>query len=183
MTQVRATLLQDGEPMVESQLVMSRLKSPNRLYDAAPAPAMTPPGECVRGLSGEGPFDHRVMIMEGTKILHDPLTSTFNQGFDHGIAEIRGWASFDDGRPIDGLALHYLIDCLPPATFPLQSAGWVPTLQLTSYVRTQPAPGAVIIRQRAQVIDGGFVDEVCEIWDSTGQLVAQGTQLAKVRFA
>ena len=41
----------------------------------------------------------------------------------------------------------------------------------------------MIIRQRALVIDAGLVDEVCEIWDSTGQLVAQGTQLAKVRFA
>jgi len=183
VTQVRATLLQDGEPMVESQVVMSRLKAPDRVYDSSMAPTMTPMGECVRGTSGEGPFAHRVMIMEGTRVLFDPLTTVFNQGFEEGVAEVRGWASFEDGRPIDALALHYLIDCMPPATFPLQSAGWVPTLQLTSYLRAHPAPGPVLVRQKAQVIDAGFVDEVCEIWDSSGRLVAQGTQLAKVRFA
>ena len=183
VTQVRATLLQDGQPLVESQLVMSRLKSPNRLYDSSPPPVMADPSACIRGESGEGPFEHRVMIMEGTAVLLDPSTANFNQGFETGVAEVRGWATFADDRPIDALAVHYLIDCLPPATFPLQSAGWVPTLQLTSYLRAHPAPGPVIIRQKAQVIDAGFVDEVCEIWDSTGQLVAQGTQLAKVRFA
>jgi hypothetical protein len=183
VTQARATLLQDGQPMVESHLVMSRLKAPDRVYDTSPPPTMADPAECIRGTSGEGPFAHRVMIMEGTAVLLDPSTAAFNQGFEAGVAEVRGWATFADGRPIDGLALHYLIDCLPPATFPLQSAGWVPTLQLTSYLRAHPAPGPVIIRQKAQVIDAGFVDEVCEIWDSTGQLVAQGTQLAKVRFA
>ena len=183
VSQVRATLLQDGQPMVESQLVMSRLKAPDRLYDSAPVPEMTPLDQCIRGESGEGPFQHRVMIMEGTRVLYDPLTAVFNQGFDDGLAEVRGWAEFEDGRAVDALALHYLIDCMPPATFPLQSAGWVPTLQLTSYLRAHPAPGPVIIRQKAQVIDAGFVDEVCEIWDSTGRLVAQGTQLAKVRFA
>ena len=55
-------------------------------------------------------------------------------------------------------------------------------MQLTSYLRALPAPGPVLIRQWVQVIDDGFVDEVCQIWDSAGRLVAQGTQLAKVRF-
>jgi len=45
-----------------------------------------------------------------------------------------------------------------------------------------PAPGPLKIRQRAQVIDGGYVDEVCDIWDSSDVLVAQATQLALVRF-
>ena len=35
---------------------------------------------------------------------------------------------------------------------------------------------------RAQVVTGGRVDEVCEIWDSADRLVAQATQLAAVRF-
>jgi hypothetical protein len=114
-------------------------------------------------------------------MLMDPVTLDWSQGLD-GSGELRGWASFADERPIDALSLLYLVDCFPPATFPLGSSGWVPTVSLTAYVRSLPAPGAVRVRQRVQVIENGFVDEVCEIWDAEGVLVAQGTQLAKVRF-
>lgn len=120
--------------------------------------------------------------MDEVEILMDPATMDWSMGLD-GIGELRGWVRFPDDRPVDATSLTLLIDCFPPATFPLGSSGWVPTLQLTSYVRALPAPGPVKIRQRVQVIEGGFVDEVCEIWDSTDQLVAQGTQLAMVRFA
>jgi acyl-CoA thioesterase len=183
ISQVRVVLEQDGVAMVESQLVLSKHKGQDRLYDSLPRPAATEPESCVRAVAGDGPQERRIAIMEGTEVLMDPATTVFDRGFDNGVAEIRGWASFADGRAIDGPALHYLIDCLPPATFVFQRAGWVPTLQLTGYLRSHPAPGPVLIRQRAQVIESGFVDEVCEIWDSDGRLVAQGTQLAKVRFA
>ncbi len=58
----------------------------------------------------------------------------------------------------------------------------MPTLELTTYVRAVPAPGPVRVLQRAQLIQGGRVDEVCFVWDSQGRLVAQGTQLAAIRF-
>ena len=45
-----------------------------------------------------------------------------------------------------------------------------------------PAPGPLRITQRAQVAGAGRVDEVCELWDSTGALVGQATQLAAIRF-
>lgn len=182
VSQLRSILRQEGRALVESQLVLSDLLPGSRIYDGLPAPAATAPEDCPRAPAGEGPREHRIAIMEGTDVRMDPITAIFDQGFDEGEAEVRGWASFADGRPVDGLALHYLIDCLPPATFRLRREGWVPTLQLTSYLRALPAPGPVLIRQRAQVIDSGLVDEVCEIWDSAGTLVAQGTQLAKVRF-
>jgi hypothetical protein len=34
----------------------------------------------------------------------------------------------------------------------------------------------------ARLVEDGLVDEVCEVWDARGRLVAQATQLAKVRF-
>jgi hypothetical protein len=37
------------------------------------------------------------------------------------------------------------------------------------------------VLQRAQLIDGGRVDESCFVWDSAGRLVAQSTQLAAIR--
>ena len=74
------------------------------------------------------------------------------------------------------------MDAFPPATFDIEFAGWVPTLELTAYVRALPAPGPVQIVQRAQLIEAGRVDEVCYVWDSAGRLVAHGTQLAGIRL-
>jgi len=181
-TQVRAVLRQGGGALVDSSMTFSTLKQdPERLYDALPAIQLPPMAECVR-IPASSDERFTVRVMDGTTILMDPATMDWSQGLSGGLAELRGWASFTDDQPIDEVALLYLIDCFPPATFPLSSKGWVPTIQLTAYVRALPAPGPVRIRQKAQVIEGGFVDEVCEIWDETGVLVAQGTQLAKVRF-
>jgi hypothetical protein len=90
---------------------------------------------------------------------------------------------FPDGRPHDPLSLLYTVDCLPPATFAIGSTGWVPTLQLTAYVHALPAPGPLRVRQRATSVQGGLLDELCQVWDAEGRLVAQATQLAQVRFA
>ena len=38
------------------------------------------------------------------------------------------------------------------------------------------------VRMHVQQVSGGRVDEVCELWDSTGNLVGQATQLAAIRF-
>ena len=73
-------------------------------------------------------------------------------------------------------------DALPPATLPLGSSGWVPTLQLTSYVRRLPASEWLRARQKAIVIADGLVDERCELFDDDGTLVASSSQLAMVRL-
>ena len=74
------------------------------------------------------------------------------------------------------------MDAFPPATFEIEPTGWVPTLELTAYVRALPAPGPVRILQKAQLIEGQRVDETCLVWDSRGRLVAQATQLAGIRL-
>jgi acyl-CoA thioesterase len=65
---------------------------------------------------------------------------------------------------------------------PLGSSGWVPTAQLTSYVRRVPKSEWLRGRQLAVVIADGLVDERCELFDETGQMVASSTQLAMVRL-
>jgi hypothetical protein len=40
----------------------------------------------------------------------------------------------------------------------------------------------VQVLQTASLIDAQRVDETCWVWDSTGRLVAQGTQLAGIRL-
>ena len=182
-TQVRATLLQGGIPMTEAMMTFASLEGGSpRLYDVIDPVGLPPVESCIR-ISADTGSGFTVSIMNGTEVHMDPATMDWTRGISGGgVGELRGWVQFADGRPIDALSLQYLIDCFPPATFPLASVGWVPTVQLTCYVRSLPAPGPVRIRQRVQVIEGGFVDEVCEIWDATGKLVAHGTQLAKVRF-
>ena len=73
-------------------------------------------------------------------------------------------------------------DALPPATLPLGSSGWVPTVQLTSYVRRVPKSEWLRGRRLAVVIADGLVDERCELFDETGQMVASSSQLAMVRL-
>ena len=62
------------------------------------------------------------------------------------------------------------------------SSGWVPTLQMSTYVRARPAPGWLKMRISANVVAEGVVDETCVVWDACDHVVAQSTQLARLRF-
>jgi len=123
-----------------------------------------------------------VSIMDRSDLRLDPDVIGFATGRPSGQAELRGWISFADRRPIDALGLLFMVDAFPPATFELAPTGWVPTISLTAYVRAVPAPGPLRVRQAAQVVDGGRFDEICEVWDSRDRLVAQATQLAAIRI-
>lgn len=120
--------------------------------------------------------------MDAVEVRPDPRATGIRGDGPSGVAQIGAWVQFADRRPVDPLSLLYFADALPPATFELGSSGWVPTLQLTVYVRAIPSPGPLRARQRARLVEGGLCDEVCEIWDRRGRLVAQATQLARVRF-
>ena len=113
----------------------------------------------------------------------DPATLGWATGEASGHGELRGWVRFEDGREPDTLSLLTVVDALPPASFDLGISGWVPTLGLTCHVRAAPAPGPLVVRQRARHVAGGRVDEECDVWDSTGRLVATGHQLAGVRHS
>jgi hypothetical protein len=104
------------------------------------------------------------------------------RGRADGSGDLRGWLRFADGTDFDPLSLLYVSDSFPPATFTIGSVGWVPTLELTVYVRAVPAPGPLRVRQRSRVLSGSLVDQVCEAWDSRGRVVLQATQLAAVRM-
>lgn len=99
-----------------------------------------------------------------------------------GNGELRAWMTFDGGRAVTPAELLYVVDSVPPAVFTVLATGWVPTLDLSVYVRAVPAPGPLRVRFRAQVIQDGFADEVFDVWDSTDRLVAQSTQLTALRM-
>ncbi len=98
-------------------------------------------------------------------------------------AEIKGWLRLDDGESSwDAWSVLFASDALPPATFPLGSSGWVPTLQLTSYVHQVPRSEWLRARQWAVIVAEGLVDERLDLFDDTGTLVASSQQIAMVRF-
>lgn len=180
---VRATILQHGEPCVDAMFTMTHVSSGSSAWwTGAEPPVVAPLEACVRMPSAREGSPFVVPILDRTDLRLDPAVLGFASGRPSGRADLRGWISFADGRPVDPLGLLFFLDALPPATFELASTGWVPTLSLTAYVRAQPAPGPLRIRQWAQSVDGGRVDEVCEVWDTSDRLVAQATQLAAIRI-
>jgi hypothetical protein len=176
--QVRARLVQDEKTHVEALFTLGHLDaSAEPSWVDGPPVAVAPFDECPR--SPEEP--------PGSG-MHIAMLGAFDQRLDvtaigNPPGEFRGWVDFLGGEPIDPVALLFVADAFPPATFTLGSAGWVPTLELTVYVRAVPAPGPLRVRQRARAISGNLVDQVCEIWDGKDRVVAQATQLASFRTA
>jgi hypothetical protein len=182
-SQVRARLTQSARPRVEALLTMTQLDDTARPYWVAGLPARSEVAyeDCER-LVPRLPNAMPVAIMEHVEVRLEPGSSGFTRGEVTGRGELRGWLALPGGEPFDPSSLLFAVDAFPPATFDIEFAGWVPTLELTVYVRARPSPGPVRILQRAQLIDGQRVDEACFIWDSRGRLVAQGTQLAAIRL-
>jgi Thioesterase-like superfamily len=183
VSHVRARISQGDTACVEALLMVADLgEGAGPVWDGGvPAVTVPPIERCVRlpAVARDGtPLD----LLGENDVRLDPATAGFLSGTPAGGGELRGWLALGGTEPFDTFALLYAVDALPPATFDLRPTGWVPTFELTGYVRARPAPGPLRVVQRAQLVGGGRVDEACFVWDSTGALVAQGTQLAGVRF-
>jgi hypothetical protein len=176
-SQHRARLVQGDKTRVEALFTLGQLDeaAAPRWVDAAP-PALAPPEQCPISPTEPPGAGVTVAMLNLVEQRLDPATWRGATG------DLRGWLSFADGTPFDPVSLLYVADSFPPATHSLGSIGWVPTLELTVYVRGVPAPGRLRVRQRARVISGGVVDQVCEVWDARGHVVVQATQLALVRM-
>jgi hypothetical protein len=182
-THVRASMSQAGRDCVEALLITGTVAEGTRPYwDAGvPEPGQAEYGDCPR-LVPQLPGGARVPILEQVQVRLEPRYSGFTRGQPSGRGELRGWLSLPGGEPFDAVSLLYAVDAFPPATFDIELSGWVPTFELTVYVRAVPAPGPVRVLQRAQLIQGHRVDEACFVWDRDGRLVAQATQLAGIRL-
>jgi len=183
-SQVHARMLQDGQRTVEALVVTSTVPgADSKPYWTGGLPELWPNGygDSVR-LPGRSPSGFRVTMAEHVDVRIDPETLGFATGQPAGRGELRGWLALPDDEPFDPFSLVFAVDAFPPGTFDIEMSGWAPTLELTVYVRALPVPGPVRVLQRAQSIDGERFDEACFIWDSSGRLVAQGTQLAGIRL-
>jgi hypothetical protein len=123
----------------------------------------------------------RVGHLDHVESRMDVATAMWAVGAPAGNAEVRTWLRRDDGNDPSLLDLLVFADALPPVTFDLGLMGWVPTLELTVLIRALPAPGWIKARQTSRLLQGGWLDEECDLWDSEGRLVAQARQLAGYR--
>jgi len=207
VSQVRARLAQDGGTCLEALLTMGRLAPAAEPYWSAEPPVPLPaPADCVHVSAQPRGLGFRIDMLDAVEMRLDPAVLGFVHGRPDRSGEVRAWVRFADDMPPDPVSLLYVADALLPATFTIHPSGWVPTLELTVYVRAVPAPGRLRVRRRTRLVAGGprpdserrpdsqrrpdsappvfggLVDEVCDIWDSRDRLVAQATQLATVRF-
>ncbi|GAA2328364.1 thioesterase family protein [Dactylosporangium salmoneum] len=172
-SQARVRLTQKDRVCVEALFTLGDLAAAGeaRWSDADP-PEVAPREELLRTPVEPPGAGVRIDMME-----------QIDQRVDFGRpGDLRGWLSFADGSAFDAYSLLFAVDSFPPATFTLGGFGWTPTLELTAYVRGIPAPGPLRVRQRARLVTATQVDQVCEVWDAEGRIVAQATQLAAYRM-
>jgi acyl-CoA thioesterase len=182
-SQFRGRLSQGERPCVEALLTLGTLSADATPYwdGGLPEPGDVPyeAGERLDGLLPDG---RQVSILEHVAVRLDPASAGFVHKQPGGTGELRGWLTLPGDEPFDPVSLLYAVDSFPPGTVDLEPSGWVPTLELTAYVRALPAPGPVRVLQQARLIEDHRVDEACFVWDRTGRLVAQSTQLALIRL-
>ncbi|MGY1774733.1 thioesterase family protein [Geodermatophilus sp. SYSU D00804] len=147
-------------------------------YTVNPAPELPAPDECVATRTTEGGPAVGLARQLDTRL--DPATAGWVAGRPSDRRLLRAWIRLADGREPDPLALLLFADALPPTAFAVGKPGWAPTVQLQVLVRALPAPGWCVVESRSTEVTGGWSDEECRIWDSTGRLVAQARQLARV---
>lgn len=188
---VAATLLQqvDGAP-VPRLTALATYGDLDRAHDAtsdaeaaALGLAMQPPElppleECVATADAPPDFKKIAPLLDRFATRLEPASARWALGKPSRKGVIQGWFKLADDRPLDPISLLMVVDALPPVTFDLGMPGWAPTLELTAHVRAKPAPGWAIVRHRTTTVAGGLFEEDCDVWDSTGRLVAQSRQLA-----
>ena len=179
---LRTALLQ-GERTKLSVLVTAGTLPPATsrplLSEAAP-PVLPAPQDCPRHEATPG--TPRNGITENLEVRLDPATTPWLDGGGfRGRPMVAGWIRSATGRPVDPLLLLSVLDAMPPVTLDLGIAGWVPTVELTAYLRCVPVDGWLAVVQRSRLLHGGWLEEDCDVWDQTGHLVAQSRQLAGYR--
>jgi hypothetical protein len=181
-SQVHARMSQGDQACVEALLTTSQLDEATVPYWDRGLPPVSQIAfeDCTR-LVPQTPNGIRVALMDQIEVRLEPGSDSFRTQ-PTGRGELRGWLALPAGESFDPASLLFAVDAFPPATFDIEFTGWVPTLELTVYVRALPAPGPVRILQRAHLIEAQRVDESCFVWDYAGRLVAQGTQLAGIRL-
>ncbi len=175
-THADATLEQDGKVRARTVAVLGDYPSNDVVLPTQP-PAIAPPEACeARDPKSQG---LNMSLMDSLEIRLD--TSRDNIDADGG-AVIDAWVRFRDERPNDALAMALFVDSFPPAVLmAVTNAGWVPTIEMTTHIRSAAEAGWIQGRVTTSNVRGGTLIEDVQLWDISGALVAEARQLALLR--
>jgi hypothetical protein len=174
-THTQVTVFQHEVAMLATQVAVGEPEEADPAWLERPDPAPAPYDRCV-----PVPFRaERTGLLEQLDMRYDPAAPPDLAG-RAGEARIRGWVEFRDGSAPDALAAILAADVLPPSVLNVGLAGWAPTVQMTVYVRRAPVAGPLGVSVAARLAAGQWFDEVSDVYDTSGALVAQGRQLALV---
>ncbi len=185
-------LTQDGVERLDAVVTFGTLGTePSEiLLPDAVAPALPDPAECLPA-DAIGSIDGQpINLHERLHLRLHPETGWITDA-PTGVPELHGWLSIapDAERPSGRSARHnpyallLFTDGIPPSLLEAigRQGAHTPTMQLTTHLFAQPAPGWIQGRFRTRVRAGSLIDEDGELWDSAGTLVATTRQLALLR--
>ncbi|HZD22298.1 MAG TPA: thioesterase family protein [Acidimicrobiia bacterium] len=170
-----ATVIQDDVPVVHTTATfgdLDRLSGKSRV--SLTPPDLPAPEDCIDitgmldmpGVSIIDRVEYRLAALPG-----------WATGQPSGEPRAEFWMRFSDGREPDTSSLPFLVDAAAPAVLELGVKG-SSTIQLTTHVRAKPTPGWLTCRVATRCLIDGIHEEDFEVWDWSGQLVAQARQLA-----
>ncbi|GAA0978368.1 thioesterase family protein [Acrocarpospora macrocephala] len=178
-TVTQATLTQNGDPYLATLITTATLDpDPTPFYTTPPATPMPPLDDCVR-LPDPKP-DSQMNLNAQTDLRFDPPTVGWLTDTPTNHPESRAYFRLAEPQDPDPYVLALAVDALPPVAFSAGLRGWAPTVELTWHLRALPAPGWLTILASGRLISDDWFDEDVEVHDSTGRLVAQSRQLARV---
>ncbi len=181
VSQVRTRMSQGGRLCLEALMSLGELDSSAvpRWDGGVPDSQPVSFGECIR-LAPVTPDGLRASIFDQVEARLDPESAGLALGRPSGRGQVCGWLKLPGGESFDPVSLLYAVDAFPPPTLDTNFNAMAATVELTAYIRAVPAPGPVWIAGRARLIDHQCADEVFDVWDVTGRLVAHATQLVMV---
>lgn len=171
MSFLTARLVQGDRVVANAMATFGRGRSDVAFQDFVPS---APPPERLQPIASDGPpiaqrYEYRPV---------EP-----RQPFSGVDSEFECWLRLREPRPVDEVVLATHVDAMfPPVLFRVTTPLFAPTVDLTVHFRRPPAvegfDGWCLGRARTRTAADGFVEADCEIYDSSGVLLAQSRQLA-----
>ncbi|GAA0429546.1 hypothetical protein Acor_40380 [Acrocarpospora corrugata] len=178
-TVTQAVLTQHGDPYLAALITTATLTpDAEPFYTTPPTTPMPPLADCVQ-LPAPKP-ESGMTLNAQTDLRFDPPTIGWLNSTPTRHPESRAYFRLTEPQAPDPYVLALAVDALPPVAFSAGLRGWAPTVELTWHLRALPAPGWLTIRASGRLISDDWFDEDVEVHDSTGRLVAQSRQLARV---